>query len=667
MQKRCPRCFNSADEAEICVNCGYVFGEEKYIGALSGKILKDRYEAGAIFEQDGVSTVYFGFDGSLNERVLIREFDGNAVSGCQNRNGNPITKENAVERMLQYGKILASAGMCEVIPKTVDVFESNGNAYIVSEFFEGKRLSEIIQSGINISQQNALKITKELMQGLKILHNSRMVFGIVTPQNLFLQKDGKVKLFSIGAPYFDFIANNDKKCEWLNASYTAPEFFEEDAGKGAYSDVYSVAAILYFMLTGITPPLSYERKNADRIISLNKANENIPKFASNAIMNALNPGVNYRTKTLNAFSEELASKNAKRKMSFGMLFALCAGKISLVIEKSKIKKQKDNHKTDEETKKPLSQKAKLAIIFSVCAVIVVAALSVAAVLIIKSVSKNSGKDGNSGTSNTSKGSDLHYSYYDNASSKKKKTSSKKTSSYDFELGENQTVSPNVVGMSLEDATSAIEQAELVVGKITEKVVPGYETGTVIEQGVPGGIRVEKGKSVSLTVALSDKEGEMPNVVGLEMSEAISKLKNAGFSNVEVEFKRYGVNAGEVTEQSIAPKERTDFSKLITLTVTGEKVTVGKYTGLILSNAISKNKYFNFEYIDENGVGISVPQGEENNYRVIAQSLAEGTDGYKGQTLVLNVKIIEEQTSSEAPTSSGENSGESDVTDVSSDS
>lgn len=137
--------------------------------------------------------------------------------------------------------------------------EFNGRRYIylIREYVEGKRLSDILDSGKRYRWEEAISIFQQVLEGLASLHHQApvVIHNDITPRNVLLRKDengnGKVCLIGTGHLSNRINGNPPFSSADLNPWYRAPETF-----KGIYdeqSDIFSAGALFYTMQTGTEP------------------------------------------------------------------------------------------------------------------------------------------------------------------------------------------------------------------------------------------------------------------------------------------------------------------------------------------------------------------------------------------------------------------------------
>lgn len=641
MQKRCPNCMSVVEEETKCPDCGFDISSADNKDALKvGSVFKERYLIGRIFSKNNLSTVYIGYDQSLNSKVFVREFTGEGLLG----DDMPLGKKALVERFLNYQRSVASVSLCDLFPRTVDLFAFEDKGYLVTEFFEGQSLKEILSGGMHISEGNALKIIDKLANGLKVLHGSHMLYGALSPDTLYILKDGGVKLFGMGSPFYDFLEDIDKKVEFLNPSYAAPELFESDAGRGSFCDVYSLAAILYRLLTDTIPPVSFLRSGGESLVKPRKINGEIESSVEVAILNALNWQIEKRTSSAERFLKELPDGNVKRRRSFVMLWAEFLGFCQRIYDKRALSKEEKNEA--EQTEKRSKERGMLGYLWIWITLPIIALLAVVLVLVImlpKSTDDTSSLSGESedgwyygsGIETPNNSSD-----YEPASRKPVSSATSSNSSITSSLGQDQTECPDVLAYTLSHAKNILESSDLKLGTVTYEYSDDYPEGYVMSQNVDAGAIVKKGRSINIVVSKGrkpDNTVSLPSVTGKDLITAENELKAAGITNIKYSFVSGNEAAGTVTKIE-ASDEAVNSATTVTLTVVGERADVRDYTGMTLNEVMHSASDFKIVTVAGDGNTIEISEAGYDIYEVTGQNLPSGTVGYVGMELVLTVKI-----------------------------
>ena len=145
-----------------------------------------------------------------------------------------------------------------------DVFEENGTAYYVMDFIEGDNLNEIVKREGALSEERALGYIRQIGEALSYVHGHNIMHLDVKPANVLVRKsDGKAILIDFGtAKQYDSEGTQTSTTPvGLSVGY-APIEMTKPGGVQTFSpetDVYSLGATLYYLVTGQNPPDASER------------------------------------------------------------------------------------------------------------------------------------------------------------------------------------------------------------------------------------------------------------------------------------------------------------------------------------------------------------------------------------------------------------------------
>ena len=314
--KRCLRCFQNYEENKTeCPWCGFresqQLKEPQYLSA--GTVLQNRYEIGAVVGAGGFGITYAAWDRVLEQRVAIKEYMPGefstrtpgetrvSVYGGEKEEQYKNGRDKFYEESQRLAKFQDVPGIVQIY----NSFEENETAYLVMEFLEGETLGERLKRDKRIPEQEAVGIILPVLQALTEVHRVGILHRDIAPNNIFLTKDGGVKLLDFGASRSVTGTHSKSLTVLYKEGYTPEEQYRSRGDQGTWTDVYEVAATLYKMLTGTVPPGALERRRKDTLKLPSKMGIKVTKQTEQALLNALNVDIRYRTKTADAFMQEL--------------------------------------------------------------------------------------------------------------------------------------------------------------------------------------------------------------------------------------------------------------------------------------------------------------------------------------------------------------------------
>ncbi|MCL2747917.1 MAG: hypothetical protein FWE59_04600 [Oscillospiraceae bacterium] len=171
---------------------------------------------------------------------------------------------------------------------------------------EGRSIQTILGGDCVLRYEQAKEVALRILRVLAPMHKVGTIHGGISPGKVFITDEGDVEL--LGLEDASWAIGPNKR---LHAGYAAPEQYGvrgARGGRGPWSDVYAVAAVLYFMITGVKPPDAQARTVKDRLRRPSKLGADLPKGAEDAIMSALCLRLQDRTQNASAFAAVLQSE-----------------------------------------------------------------------------------------------------------------------------------------------------------------------------------------------------------------------------------------------------------------------------------------------------------------------------------------------------------------------
>ena len=311
---RCMAC--KADEQEACPVCGFIerdFVPEKH-HLPPRTILKGQYLVGCALGEGGFGITYIGWDLFLHMPVAIKEYfpSGVVIRDQGQHTVNVFAGKDEQSFLLGRDRFFREAqkvARFDNNPGVVSVkncFLENGTAYIIMEYISGINLGTYAaQRGGKLGFQETLQLLKTPIQTLEELHRYSTYHRDISPENLMLSKTGTVKLIDFGSA---MESDSEKKTRVLmvRSGYSPVEMYSTNGKDGSYSDVYSMAATIYKLITGVTPPAATERLDADPLVRPTMLGvKDITTTQENAMMRGLTVQQKDRYQTMAEFFYDL--------------------------------------------------------------------------------------------------------------------------------------------------------------------------------------------------------------------------------------------------------------------------------------------------------------------------------------------------------------------------
>lgn len=316
-RKLCMHCMaRKADEQEACPVCGFIerdFVPEKH-HLPPRTILKGQYLVGCALGEGGFGITYIGWDLFLHMPVAIKEYfpSGVVIRDQGQHTVNVFAGKDEQSFLLGRDRFFREAqkvARFDNNPGVVSVkncFLENGTAYIIMEYISGINLGTYAaQRGGKLGFQETLQLLKTPIQTLEELHRYSTYHRDISPENLMLSKTGTVKLIDFGSA---MESDSEKKTRVLmvRSGYSPVEMYSSTGKDGPYSDVYSMAATIYKLITGVTPPAATERLNADSLVRPTMLGvKEISQEQEAALMKGMAVQLNDRYQTIAEFFHDL--------------------------------------------------------------------------------------------------------------------------------------------------------------------------------------------------------------------------------------------------------------------------------------------------------------------------------------------------------------------------
>lgn len=229
----------------------------------AGTILQGKYRIDKVIGKGGFGITYKGTDLKLDMHIAIKEYFPDMIAqremgGSSNvtcTSGSAAHYEQGMNNFLKEARNMAKFVSEDSFISVHDHFSEHNTAYIIMEFVEGVNLKQYLAQHGRLSLDETLQIMHPVMHALEKIHAKGMIHRDVSPSNIMIRPDGRVKLLDFGA-----VMDTDSGSQKLTSmsavykkGYSPIEQQTNDMEQGPYSDVYAVCATMYEMLTGKVP------------------------------------------------------------------------------------------------------------------------------------------------------------------------------------------------------------------------------------------------------------------------------------------------------------------------------------------------------------------------------------------------------------------------------
>ena len=307
-----------------CPNCGYDPGKQRRqeFALPMGTILLGKYLVGNVLGQGGFGITYIGWDIALERKVAIKEFypsgQVSRAPGTRNliwyANGNTQSvQQNGMRVFLKEAQKMARVDGLPNVVRILDLFQENETAYIVMDFVAGRTLKKALEETGPMDWEQAKNIFMPAIKAMEQVHRAGLVHRDLSPDNLMLTPDGGVMILDLGAAKDLNINSGVSSALVAKGGFSPLEQYGQRGGSGTWTDVYAMAATIYYALTGMLPPTAVDRITEDTIRWDYPRLQSLPAPVLKALKKAMAVLVNDRTKTMADLERGLFAETTKRQ------------------------------------------------------------------------------------------------------------------------------------------------------------------------------------------------------------------------------------------------------------------------------------------------------------------------------------------------------------------
>lgn len=266
----------------------------------------------------GFGITYIAKHATLDKRYAIKEF---FLSGYNVRNNvtNHISLQGIETqdfekfrlRFIEEARTLAALNN-EAVVKVIDIFDENGTSYMVMPFVEGVTLQSMVEKNGAMDYEMAVNYIVQVCEALSYIHSKNILHRDVTPDNIIITPSQKIVLIDFGSAR-KFVDNKTQRHTTIVKKGYAPlEQYSATSRKGAYTDLYSLGAVFYYILTGERPMDATER-TLEKMKEPIEINPKVPEQINAVIMKAMEMDSANRYQTATELTDDIFSGKFPKK------------------------------------------------------------------------------------------------------------------------------------------------------------------------------------------------------------------------------------------------------------------------------------------------------------------------------------------------------------------
>ena len=304
----------SAPLAEDAQRPTHVISAKKLVGQTFGGCKMERR-----LDKRGTASVFEASQLSMHRRVAVKILPPTEEAVA------PEERQTAIDRFLRGARSAGRLNHTNIVT-IYDVGLVQDLAYVVMEFVDGTDLRSVVDSrvkkGAPLNLYTSLTIASHIARGLDHAYHKRIVHRNIKPRNILVDREGTAKLAGFGLAR----SLDDERVAGSGAGpassdvrdYLAPEQRRPDGAIDHRSDIYSLGAVLYHMLTNRSPTEGASGDGdlegiVDQAITWPEGSDSVPSFVREICEKAMSADPEGRYATPDEFQDALRAARDKVK------------------------------------------------------------------------------------------------------------------------------------------------------------------------------------------------------------------------------------------------------------------------------------------------------------------------------------------------------------------
>jgi len=181
-----------------------------------------------------------------------------------------------LKSFFEEGRALAQISHPSVV-SVLNFFRENETVYMVMNYLEGATLQDFIVTARELKKPKVFRestirsLFDEILRGLRIVHQHKMLHLDIKPANIFITDDNKAVMIDFGAAREVISKEGNFILPMYTPGFAAPEMYKRDGSMGPWTDIYAIGACIYACMQGYPPNDAPQRQEKDRLsLSMNR-------------------------------------------------------------------------------------------------------------------------------------------------------------------------------------------------------------------------------------------------------------------------------------------------------------------------------------------------------------------------------------------------------------
>ena len=557
-----------------------------------GRMLGDRYQIGEVIGRGGMAEVHEGRDLRLGRRVAVKILRPDLA--------RDPSFQARFRREAQSAAALNHPNIVAVYDTGEDTLMGEGETavivpYIVMEYVDGMTLRQLLASGRRLLPERALEISAGVLSALDYAHRHGIVHRDIKPANVMLTRTGDVKVMDFGIAR----AMNDTNTATMTAAQSVmgtAQYLSPEQARGevvdARSDLYSASVLLYELLTGKPPftgdsPVSIAYQHVSEMPTPpSQVDPGVTPEIDAVVLRALAKSPDDRYQTAAEFRADVERAIAGSPVTAAVPMITIDQTQQLTPVAAAGIQQQPTYRGKSKTGRRIG--------FTIISLVAIVGAILGAVLIARFV-------------------------FGAAT-----------------VGKVQV--PNLDGLTIEQATNALDDFQLRLGAQTPEV-SDRPSGTIIAQQPAAGETLEQNQAVNVTISGGLEQATVPQLVGLTSLDSVRlALSDANLQLGTIKEKASSQPTGYVLAQDPPEGTQVEAGSMISISVSSGQVRVPAVIGVSEAQARSD--------LVQVGLDAQVVKQSDDTVApgtVLAQSPLPGTAVDRGTLVTITVAIAPEPT------------------------